>query len=165
MGLDMYLKYRKSMSGYDFTGNDPKPYNDVIEAAGLEAIATDHSPFAEIDVTAIYWRKANAIHGWFVNELGGGVDECQEIRVTRDDLVKLRELCFDAISVPAGSSMQEHAEKILPPTSGFFFGSYEIDEYYERDMKETISEIDRVLKALPKDGEGWNWSLYYQASW
>ena len=165
MGLDMYLKYRKSMSGYDFTGNDPKPYNDTVEASGLEAIATGESPFAEVIVTAIYWRKANAIHGWFVRELGGGVDECQEIRVTRDDLVKLRELCFEALSVPAGSSMQQHAETVLPPTSGFFFGSTEVDEWYEEDMKRTMREIDRVLAALPKDGEGWDWSLYYQASW
>ena len=118
-----------------------------------------------VDVCVMYWRKANAIHGWFVNELGGGVDECQQIHVTRDNLIDLRNLCFEAMSVPAGSTMEKHAEEVLPPTSGFFFGSSEIDDWYFEDLKQTIEGIDRVLANLPEEGEGWDWSLYYQASW
>ena len=44
-----------------------------------------------------YWRKANAIHGWFVRELAGGVDECQPIHVSRENLVTLRQLCLEAL--------------------------------------------------------------------
>jgi len=44
-----------------------------------------------------YWRKANAIHGWFVRELAGGVDECQPIHVSRENLVVLRQLCLEAL--------------------------------------------------------------------
>jgi hypothetical protein len=165
MGLDMYLKYRQSMSGYDFSGNDPRPYNDTIEAAGLTGISTNDSPFAEVIVTAIYWRKANAVHAWIVNELADGVDECQEIRVPREKLAELRSLCFDALSIPAGSNLQDHAASVLPPASGFFFGSTEIDDWYVKDLEHTMSEIDRVLSLLPEEGEGWDWSLVYQASW
>ena len=164
MGLDMYLKYRKNMSGYDFSP-ESEAYKALVAEAGLNEIASGLSPYLSMEVTAIYWRKVNAVHGWFVNELAGGEDHCQEIHVTREKLEELRNLCFEALSVPAGSSLQEHAPTVLPPTPGFFFGSEEIDEYYIEDLKYTMTEIDRVLAQLPNDGEGWDWSLYYQASW
>jgi len=167
MGLDMYLKYRKSFHGYEHTSDsdEKEKYHNIIEAAGLDGMVTSDSPFVEVETTVIYWRKANAIHGWFVNECGGGVDECQSIPVTREQLVKLRELCFEALSIPAGSSLQDHAPTVLPPTPGFFFGSYDVDEWYVSDLERTMREIDRLLPLLPVDGEGWDWGLVYQASW
>ena len=44
-----------------------------------------------------YWRKANAIHGWFVRELADGVDECQEIPVSKIKLLELQALCLSAL--------------------------------------------------------------------
>lgn len=45
-----------------------------------------------------YWRKANAVHGWFVRECADGVDECQEIFVSREQLLKLRSDCNNALA-------------------------------------------------------------------
>lgn len=45
-----------------------------------------------------YWRKANAVHGWFVRECAYGVDECQEIFVSREHLLKLRSDCNNALA-------------------------------------------------------------------
>lgn len=160
----MYLKYRKSVSGYEFTGNSDE-YRTLVEAAGLSDIASSRSPYVEIEVTAIYWRKANAIHGWFVRELGGGVDECQPIPVPRKKLVELRNLCFEALSVPAGMTLADHAPRVLPPAEGFFFGSTTIDDWYVKDLEHTMEEIDRLLSLIPDNNEGWDWSLVYQASW
>jgi hypothetical protein len=50
--------------------------------------------------------------------------------------------------------------ELLPPTSGFFFGNTEIDDYYFRDLRNTINFID---KALALQDKGYN--IYYQASW
>lgn len=161
----MYLHLRKTVHGYEFGGNDTEPYKNVVDAAGLNGLATPDSPYATVDVTVMYWRKANQIHGWFVNTLADGVDECQEIRVSRENLQTLRDLCFEATSIPAGMTMEEHAAKVLPPTVGFFFGSEDIDDWYVQDLKQTMDGIDRILSQLPEDGEGWDWSLYYQASW
>jgi hypothetical protein len=44
-----------------------------------------------------YWRKANAIHGWFVRELANGVDECQEIVVPKIKMMELQALCLTAL--------------------------------------------------------------------
>ena len=48
---------------------------------------------------------------------------------------------------------------VLEPTQGFFFGSYEKDEWYYQDLKNTIEGITRALQ-LPDSFE-----FYYQASW
>jgi hypothetical protein len=49
--------------------------------------------------------------------------------------------------------------EVLEPTAGFFFGSYEKDEWYYQDLKETIEGIEKALE-LPQSFE-----FYYQASW
>lgn len=166
MGLDMYLELRKNFSGYEFSGEEKTAtYKAIIEAAGMGDAASAESPYATVTTTAIYWRKVNAVHQWFVNELGGGEDTCQEIYVPREKLQELRNLCFEALSIPAGMTLEKHAETVLPTTSGFFFGSTDYDEYYVQDLQYTMDSIDRVLAALPDEDEGWDWSLVYRASW
>ena len=56
-----------------------------------------------------YWRKANAIHGWFVRNCADGVDECQPIAVSREALNHLRNDVIVALAkkpqlVSAGSN-------------------------------------------------------------
>jgi len=159
MGLDMYLRFRKSVSGYDFAGSDKTVYDALLSAAGLTDLVTEARPHASIEVTVMYWRKANAIHGWFVDELAGGEDDCEEISVTRENLISLRDVCEEVALEPSV------AGDVLPPTRGFFFGSDVIDEDYLESMKDTAREITDLLEKLPEDGEGWDWSLTYQASW
>jgi len=160
MGLDMYLSARKYVSRFDYKGQER------IEAPEFAALAesapndlTKYADYSGIQVSypVGYWRKANAIHGWFVNECGGGVDECQSIYVPREKLVELRDLCKSALKQPA------MAGDILPPTSGFFFGTYEIDEWYMEDLKYTIQMLDHVLSTVPDSG--WDWEFVYRASW
>jgi hypothetical protein len=40
-----------------------------------------------------YWRKANAIHNWFVQNVQNGVDDCDIYLVTREQLEQLKEAC------------------------------------------------------------------------
>lgn len=172
MGLDMYLEARKYVSKHDYSkfdrANDewPPPITEVfasLEAAAPEGL-TKYSDFAGIQVSypVGYWRKANAIHGWFVNECGGGVDECQDIYVPREKLVELRDACMAVASVNAGFEAAAEDNGLMP-TPGFFFGGYEIDEYYMQDLKFTVEMIDHVLSIIP-EGE-WDYSFYYRASW
>ena len=159
MGLDMYLEARKYVSKGGFEDGELVTSPEFMRVASFGPDGmTKYSDFAgaTVCIPIGYWRKANAIHGWFVRECGGGVDECQDIYVPREKLVELRDLCKSVIKQPA------MAGDILPPTSGFFFGSYEIDEWYMQDMKKTIEMLDHVLDTLP---DNWDWSFYYHASW
>ena len=63
MGLDMYLTATAHLG--DEHG---------VEIEGLDAGGLDISG---IKYDAGYWRKANAVHGWFVNHVQRGVDDCK----------------------------------------------------------------------------------------
>ena len=51
------------------------------------------------------------------------------------------------------------ASELLPPQSGFFFGSAEVDEYYYSDLQRTKNGIANVLE-LPDC-----WDFEYHSSW
>ena len=87
MGLDMYLEARKEI----FVGNYFDESNGTIKCElpkELEMFndcwhnALTHSE----SYTIGYWRKANHIHKWFVDNCGDGVDECQDMRVSKEDI-------------------------------------------------------------------------------
>lgn len=100
-----------------------------------------------------YWRKANAIHNWFI-QLHGEEDDGSPIGLGKDNLEELQKICAKVISNP------ELAEELLPTASGFFFGSTEYDEWYFGSVQETHDMIDTILKTIPDE-----WSFEYQASW
>ncbi len=109
MGLDMYLSAKRFASGYEFLPEEKREfYKKIVKLAGVKG--SERAQSAEISVTIGYWRKANAIHGWFVRELADGKDECQRIYVTRENLETLRAECLKGLSqkpevlVPALSS-------------------------------------------------------------
>jgi len=121
----------------------------------LTLSSASNNYIVSIEVNAIYWRKANAIHQWFVDNCGKGIDECQRIYVQRKDLEDLRDLVKDVLI------HRDKAQVALPPQSGFFFGSTEIDEWYWEDMEYTAKELDRVLmNTFEQDVD-----FFYQASW
>lgn len=152
----MYLRTSKYVSGYEFSGEkDKTDYKELIDLFNAGAFVSDDTPSATVSLTVAYWRKANQIHGWFVRECQDGVDECQETYVSREKLTELLELCQVALAdrgaaVPAG----------LQPTQGFFFGSYDVDEWYWRDLEDTVKQLTRVLNSVPDD-----WDFEYQSSW
>lgn len=103
-----------------------------------------------------YWRKANAIHNWFVEYIQDGEDDCLYHRpVTRDDLERLVEKCKMVI--------YDHslADKILPVAHGFFFGSYDYDEWYFADIEKTYQLCMKLIKEFDFE----HYDLYYRSSW
>ena len=155
MGLDMYLSAKR----YLWSDKD----KDVAQQVG-EIIGVDGDPekrfngarlvVKEISLEAMYWRKANAIHGWFVETVQDGEDNCREYEVDKEQLETLRDLCKDILEHPDAERDED-----LEPTEGFFFGSYTKDEWYYKDLKDTVEGLDKVL-ALPDE-----YSFTYQASW
>lgn len=157
MGLDMYLLGKKYVPTFDYNNreegklfaNNPQ-YAEILKTAGLENIAT-RDLGVTLEVTVGYWRKANQIHGWFVDNVQDGEDDCDEYPVSRETLQNLRDLCKQAIA--------SKDPDILPRVSGFFFGSNEVDDWYWGDLEDTVKTLDRVL-SYPDDIR-----FYYQSSW
>lgn len=136
----MYLRAERYVSGYEFAGEEERAmYTSLLEASGLSALADPASPAVRVTVICAYWRKANAIHRWFVENVQGGVDECLPYYVSREKLQELHDLCLAVITRQAPS------EEVLPTQEGFFFGSTEYDEGYMYDVEQTVVQLRRVL--------------------
>ena len=161
MGLDMYLRASKYVTGVNFGQRDGEFYREpnedfgnLLKFAGLEKddIRTD-LPSGTIGFTIAYWRKVNAIHQWFVDNCADGEDNCQPTYVSREKLEALRDLVHE--------TRAERDPDLLPPQGGFFFGSTDIDEYYWKDLDETQEVLDKILSNPKFEG----WDFEYQASW
>lgn len=141
----MYLYARQ----FAFNGfKNQELYNKLVQEAPF-ALDT-----ATLQVQVAYWRKANQIHKWFVDHVQDGNDNCEEYRVTRDQLQLLLDNCKLVLM------NKEEAPNLLPPQEGFFFGSYEYDEFYWQDIQDTIDQIEKILNEYPEE-----WDFQYQSSW
>lgn len=154
MGLDMYVTAKRYL--WDFGDNSDKQIASDIgklfpEIAGYRV--------KQIEAEVMYWRKANAIHKWFVDNIQDGVDECQESYLDPKKLYELRDICKTVL--------EDHSQAaaLLPSQSGFFFGGTEYDEGYFDDVERTLKWLNGLLVKDAFDEKFKNWDFYYQASW
>ena len=148
MGLDMYLNAKR------YIWRVREGDKDIAERIGKMSLGADGLRVKEICCEAMYWRKANAIHYWFVQNVQDGSDDCREYYVSRDKLKSLLSVCSEVLTDPS------KADELLPPAEGFFFGSNKIDDWYWDDLKSTIGTIDRLLENTSDE-----WEFYYASSW
>ena len=152
----MYLYRREYLSNYSWGADNEKEkaaFQSIVEAIGIQP--TEQAPHIHVEVCVAYWRKANAIHKWFC-DLDGGKDECQNIYVNREKLMELRDTAEAVLLTPV------HAPHVLPTQQGFFFGSYDYDEWYMEDLKSTVAQLTSILETTPED----SWTDFiYRASW
>jgi hypothetical protein len=149
MGLDMYLDKRTYVKYWEHNGDDNY---EVTVTKKNEPTNIDPKKVKYIIEEAGYWRKANQIHRWFVENVQNGVDNCGDYYVERNQLQALLDLCKIV--------QKDHskAEELLPSASGFFFGGTDYDEWYYNDIENTISILEDALE--DKNGE-----YYYTSSW
>ena len=112
-----------------------------------------------IEEEVAYWRKANQIRGWFDEHVG--VENCKYVPVTAELLTELRADCSIVLQEFKLIGRHEIAERVLPTTSGFFFGGTEFDEYYYDDLSRTIEMIDNILESTDWETE----DIFYYEWW
>jgi hypothetical protein len=161
MGLDMFLTGKRYMSTWiDEQDTERQSAIQIL----FPELAEMHNQFdgpvvKEVRIEAGYWRKANAVHDWFVKNVQDGEDQCRPHPVSREQLVELKSLCARAIAARGRDFEEETSEDILPTASGFFFGTTEYDDWYYDYLTNTIEIVDRCL-ALPD-----SWEFEYCSSW
>lgn len=151
MGLDMYLT-KEIYIGANYEHNEVKGSVD-IRKGGLP-VAININKISKVVEEVAYWRKANAIHQWFVDNCQEGIDECQKARVSIEKLNALLDVVIEVLNDFT------KAEKLLPVQEGFFFGATEYDEWYMEDLKYTKETLTEIL-ATASDTD----DFYYQSSW
>ena len=146
MGLDMYIVGKKYVSKY----SDEKLHTELSELT--KGIGINFEP-REITFECAYWRKSNQIHKWFVDNVQNGVDNCEEYYVSTDVIAALVDTCKQVLND------RSLADKLLPTSSGFFFGSNEYDQFYYGDLEHTIKMLEPLISM------GGELSFHYESSW
>ena len=182
MGLDMYLEKRTYVKNWSHEKKSDQ-VKITVKQGGKNRKDIDIKKISYIIEEIGYWRKANAIHNFFIENCGEGIDKCQSIHVGSEQLVDLLDKCNEIIknsklvncenckTMKDGAVTDAHdgvkyieyptiARKLLPTQSGFFFGGTDYDEYYLNDIQETKKICEEALKAMERGAE-----IYYQASW
>lgn len=139
-----------------------------------------------VDQNVAYWRKANQIHAWFVENVQDGEDDCGSYMVSKESLEELLDICKELKEkvtlipgkVPNGCRITaagkeylyedgyivtnpEVCEALLPTQEGFFFGGTDYDSYYMEDISRTIEMLEKILKETDFETE----VVYYRSSW
>lgn len=162
------------------------PSKDVIEFY-KPFYSTNKYGYGHIMEEVGYWRKANQIHNFFVENVQDGEDDCSyHNECTKEILKDLLDKCYKVLT---GSIMMigqvkngqqyvdgkwvdcmepgkviinpEVAEELLPSCGGFFFGSTSYDEWYMQDIENTIKIIKNVLATTDFETQ----MLVYCSSW
>lgn len=178
MGLDMYLKVSKKIQGW--TEKDYSEVSDLVCGLDIQKYQSDPT---KVDIKKLctkpgaenlqvylngesvhwfdimkkvgYWRKANHIHQWFVNNVQNGVDDCGYYFVSEQDLLNLDKTCEKVLENFLDSP------KLLPRLEGFCFGGLDYNQYYLEDVKETRKIIDNIIESVDFENE----VVMYHASW
>lgn len=170
MGLDMYLHT-----------NSKKVCQEVNDQADEW-----EGGFLTKRGVAIYWRKANMIHKWFVDNVQGGKDDCGLYEVDINDLARLHDTCKQVLEstelidadIANGQVLKDHqwvdniekgqklkdptvAKELLPTQSGFFFGKEDYDQYYWWDLEYTVNKLEKLMENLMPGGE-YGWSVVHK---
>lgn len=153
MGLDQYLSKRHYVKRWSHEPAN-KTFTVSVQQGGETYEAIKPERVAYVIEQVCYWRKANAIHKWFVDNVQKGEDDCRTYDVEREQLTELLALCRKALE-------SKHPEKILPTQGGFFFGSTDYDDGYKDDLRHTVETLSAVLSE-PDADSGW---FEYSASW
>lgn len=171
MGLDMYLNKKTFVWSSD------------RESLNISYKNVKSKRVSEITEEVMYWRKANAIHSWFVKNVQDNNDDCGDYYVSKEQLQELLDTINKVLEssslipgkVVNGQKMTEKgwediivdgktvandsvAKKLLPTSEGFFFGGTNYDQYYWEDLVRTSKELSELLK---EDGG----DFYYHSSW
>lgn len=188
MGLDMYLS-RKKYIGAQYEHRNVKGSIDI--SIGDKKIPIEFNRISYIEENIAYWRKANQIHKWFVDNIQEGKDDCKSYYVSIEDIKKLYEKCKEikekAIikegKIKNGEKLEngkwipiieegkyieniEEIADILPTESGFFFGSTNYDEWYLEQIDYTINIFEEIIKEEEElNKEGFYSDFEYTSSW
>lgn len=158
----------------------------TVKKDGKVVKSINPNKIAYIVEEAGYWRKANAIHKWFIRNsdedsrtIDVGGEDLQELLDTVNKVIAGSKLIDGKVhngttwtkeqgevkNFEDGKIIEDStlAEELLPTTSGFFFGGTDYDQYYIADLEHTKEVLEEALKGCGVDG--YYPEFEYNASW
>jgi hypothetical protein len=168
MGLDMYLHRKVYVKNWNYqehenkvTVKHKKDKDDTLKVHPM--FKGRKATVSEVIEEVMYWRKANAIHQWFVNNVQNGEDDCGDYYVELEQLEELLEYVKEVL--------KDHskATDLLPTQSGFFFGGTDYDEWYFQDLENTKEALETIItdhkNAVENGMNSYDATYEYSSSW
>ncbi len=184
----MYAARRLYVKKWDHQPADER-YSVKIARGGKPVVGIQDDRISAIEEEVMYWRKANHIHAWLVDNVQDGEDDCKDYYVDWNQLKELLRICKKVLKAsklidgvvhkstplepnsPVSVELGETgkvikdstvAKELLPRGVGFFFGSDDYDEDYLTDVKDTH---DWIVRMLADHVAGVPGGIYYSSSW
>jgi len=177
----MYLEKKTYVKNWDYKGADN--HKIKITKNGKKT-GIDEKKVSHVIEEAGYWRKANHIHNWFVQNVQEGDDNCGLYYVSQENMEELLGLVNEVLensklvkgkvirswsfdkngeklpNYQEGKNIKDpsKAKELLPCQEGFFFGNDEYDEWYYNGLVETKKILEEAMEDEDAD-------YYYQSSW
>lgn len=166
MGLDMYLYERHYLPSKSTKKGFMKTNQLTIKVpkcfGSEELVKKKLKNVKYIDCEVGYWRKANAIHQYFLDKCTNpNSDEDangKDLFPSNTDLLELKQICLELLGC-YGKKFKDKAEELLPTSSGFFWGGLEYDKWYRADLRNTIKIINKLHLDDPYV------TIVYNANW
>lgn len=156
MGLDIHLYRKIEHDEYVFYDDDEE---DIIKIS--EMLTSNNSPLEGKELfkyhndndrygiyypsytitkkTPVgYWRNANHIFDWIINNVYEEENDAQDIDISFDQLITLKDLCKKVIKYP------KEANDILPVSHVQLFKIEKYTEVYFDILKDTIEIIENI---------------------
>ena len=188
MGLEMNAYKKFYVRNYNHQSPEER-YEVRVTRGGKPVTGIKTDGITSLKEQTKYWCKANHIHGWFVDNVQCGKDDCHGYIVHREQLKELHDTCDQVIAAsklvdgmvytgtvydkdhPHGVAQRAPgkviedptvAKKLLPTRSGFIFGCVDYDERY---LKMTIETRDWAAQMLADSESDVPFDHYYGAGW
>lgn len=135
------------------------------------------------DEELAYFRKVNFMQKFFEDKYE--IPDAESVPITKEDLQELADLCervmdkfeeWDGAKEALDSDdyieppkhIQGYAEELLPTCAGFFFGSTDYDNWYFKDVKDTLNTVREIIQEVEDTYEvedADEYQLFYKAWW
>ena len=115
-----------------------------------------------------YFRKANWIHNWFVDNIQEGNDDCKEYIILKNKAKELLDICNQIIFAKEAKNKDEfikYCNGILPIKEGFFFGQESIEEDIDYYVESIIYLKNKLVEMIYEINNNKEVEFYYCSSW
>ena len=132
MGLDMYI----------FTASKGLAEHMYVWHVNNGYWGEEYDNWRPTSGVIAYWRKANHIHNWLVQNVQSGNDDCGDYSLSISDMENLVDVCDKVLEARSETVSRE----LLPTTAGFFFGSTQYDDWYYDEIEYTKDVLEEILR-------------------
>lgn len=150
----MYLYRETYTQRWDHQSPEEK-FEVTVKKGGVNFDAINSEKISSVRENIGYWRKFNALHNFIIQTFAEGKDDCSDVYLDEDALI----LIYN--TVKEVSINHSKAEELLPTTEGFFFGGTDYDEWYFKNIEETLT----ILRPYIDPQNNYHFDFYYRASW